>query len=220
MDLLKAIVVGVAASAPVGPIAIFVIQRTLCKGFKPGFVISLGATVVDTVYAVVAMFALAFVQDFIEGNSIPIFICGGLIVIALGLSMALANPFRKMKESDRTSIDSKEKCQDDSDVSTADFLTACAMGFSNPGAIAVMLALMAFFGIGEERPTDWSFFPIILGIAGGSVLYWFALTELLSKFRSQFNMRTILWINRALGAIVIVLGLATLAEGIIRIFID
>ncbi len=220
VDLLKAIVVGVAASAPVGPIAIFVIQRTLCKGFKPGFVISLGATVVDTVYAVVAMFALAFVQDFIEGNSIPIFICGGLIVIALGLSMALANPFRKMKESDKTSIDSKENCPDDSDVSTADFLTACAMGFSNPGAIAVMLALMAFFGIGEERPTDWSFFPIILGIAGGSVLYWFALTELLSKFRSQFNMRTILWINRALGAIVIVLGLATLAEGIIRIFID
>lgn len=212
VDLLKAIAVGVAASAPVGPIAIFVIQRTLCKGFKPGFIVSLGATVVDTVYAVVAMFALTFVQDFIRGNSIPIFICGGLIVIALGLSMTLANPFRKMKDA--------SKLPEGKDVSTADFLAACAMGFSNPGAIAVMLALMAFFGIGEERPTDWSFFPTILGIAGGSALYWFAVTELLSKFRSQFNMRTILWINRTAGAIVIILGLATLAEGIMRIFIN
>lgn len=218
VDLLKAIVVGVAASAPIGPIAIFVIQRTLCNGFKPGFIVSLGATVVDTVYAVVAIFALTFVQDFIEGNSIPIFICGGIIIIALGLSMALANPFRKMKDEDKEKA--VENKTDDNDVSTADFLKACAMGFSNPGAIAVMLALMAFFGIGESRPTDWSFFPIILGIAGGSVLYWFAVTELLSKFRSQFNMRTILWINRTAGAIVIILGLATLAEGIMRIFID
>lgn len=214
MDLLKAIVVGVAASAPIGPIAIFVIQRTLCNGFKPGFIVSLGATVVDTVYAVIAVFALTFVQDFIEGNSIPIFICGGVIIIALGLSMALANPFRKLKDEDKDG-----ETTDDSDVSAADFLKACAMGFSNPGAIAVMLALMAFFGIGESRPKDWSFFPIILGIAGGSVLYWFAVTELLSKFRSQFNMRTLLWINRAAGAVVIILGLATLAEGIMRIFI-
>lgn len=222
VDLLKAIVVGVAASAPIGPIAIFVIQRTLCNGFKPGFIVSLGATVVDTVYAVVAIFALTFVQDFIEGNSIPIFICGGAIIIALGLSMALANPFRKLKVDGNGNdvVSCSDKTLSDSDVSTGDFLKACAMGFSNPGAIAVMLALMAFFGIGESRPTDWSFFPIIIGIAGGSVLYWLAVTELLSKFRSQFNMRTILWINRSAGAIVIILGLATLAEGIMRIFIN
>lgn len=212
-ELLKAIVVGVAASAPVGPIAIMVIQRTLCHGFKPGFVTALGATVVDTLYAVIAMFALTYVQNFIEGNSIPIFIGGGLIVIALGLSMSLSNPFRKMGQSSGKTVRH-------SDVTVTDFLTACAMGLSNPGAIAVMLALMAFFGIGAEKPADWSFFPIILGIAGGSVLYWLAITCLLNKFRKQFNMRTLLWINRITGAIVVILGIATLSEGIMRIFVD
>lgn len=210
-DIIKAIIVGIAASAPVGPIAILVIQKTLCKGFKPGFVTSLGATVVDTLYATVAIFALAIVQDFIEGNSIPIFIAGGLVVIALGLSMALSNPFRKMKSEDASASGA--------DVSAKDFLSACAMGFSNPGAIAVIFFLMAFFGIAEARPKDWSFFPIILGIAGGSVLYWLGLTWLLEKFRRQFNMRTLIWINRTTGAIVIVLGIATLAEGIMRIFL-
>lgn len=209
MDILKAFVVGIAASVPIGPVAILIIQKTLCKGFKPGFVTSLGSTVVDTLFAVIAIFALAFVQDFIEGNPIPIFIVGGIIIMILGFSMALSNPFRKMKM--------EGKAPANIEASASDFLSACVMGISNPGAIAVMLALMAFFGIAEERPTDWSFFPVILGIAGGSMAWWLGVTALLSRFRRQFNMRTLIWLNRIAGAIVIVLGLATLAEGIIRV---
>lgn len=210
MDILKAIIVGVAASAPLGPIAILVIQKTLTKGFKPGFVTAMGATVVDTIFAIIAIFALAYVQNFIEGNSVPILIVGGVIVIALGVSMALSNPFRKMKN--------EAEEQSSSGISTTDFLTACAMGFSNPGAIAVMFALMAFFRIAEDRASDWTCFPIILGIAGGSALYWLMVTALLNIFRKQFNMRTIIWINRVTGAIVVIVGLATMANGIWKIF--
>lgn len=210
LDFLKAIVVGVAASAPIGPIAILVIQKTLSKGFKPGFVTSLGATVVDTVFAIIAIFALAYVQNFIEGNSIPLMIGGGVIVCALGVSMALSDPFRKMKN------EAEEKS---SDVSPKDFLAACAMGFTNPGAIAVMFALMAFFGIAENTGAEWTCFPVIIGIAGGSALYWLMVTGLLNIFRKQFNMRTVIWINRITGALVIVVGLATLADGIMQIFI-
>lgn len=209
LDFLKALVVGAAASAPVGPVAILIIQKTLGKGFKPGFVTSLGSTVVDTVFAIVAIFALAYVQNFIEGNSIPILIAGGLIVIALGVSMSLSNPFRKMKNGKVVN----------SRISATDFLTAIAMGFTNPGAIAVMFALMAFFGIAENRSADWSCFPIIIGIAAGSIAYWLLVTALLNIFRKQFNMRTLLWMNRVMGAIVIIVGLATLASGLMKLFI-
>lgn len=250
LDVLKAFVVGVAASVPIGPIAILVIQKTLSKGFKPGFITSLGSTVVDTIFAIVAMFALSFVQAFIEGNSIPIFIIGGIIVIILGLSMSLSDPFRKMQKAKDKERALEERCSkkaevraqnavsDESflpgeenagrtvgemeykcDVSAADFLTACAMGISNPGAIAVMLAMMAFFGIAEDKPTDWSFFPIILSISAGSASYWFGVTYLLDLFRKQVNMKNIILINRIAGVIVMILGLATLAEGIMRIFL-
>lgn len=213
LDILKAILVGFAASVPIGPIAILVIQKTLCKGFKPGFVTSMGATLVDTLFAIVAVFALAYVQDFIWGNPIPIFVGGGLIVFFMGLSMAISNPFRKVgRESKVASVKA--------DVSVTDFLTACVMGLSNPGAIAVMFALMAFFGIADQKAGDLSFFPIILGIAAGSVLYWLPLTFFLDKFRKQFNMRTMIWVNRIMGVVVMIIGLASIAEGIMKIVID
>ncbi len=215
LDFIKALIVGLAASVPIGPIAILVIQKTLSKGFKPGFVTSMGATVVDTVFAIVAIFALAYVQSFIEGNSIPIMIGGGLIVIALGVSMMLSDPFRKTKGEAVS-----ERMTANASISTKDFLTACAMGFSNPGAIAVMFALMAFFGIAEKPDSDWTCFPVIIGIAAGSALYWLLVTFLLNISRKQFNMRTILWINRGTGALVVLVGLITLVNGIIKIFLS
>lgn len=208
LDLIKAVIVGIAASVPVGPIAIFVIQKTLSKGFKPGFITSLGATVVDTLFAIVAIFALAYVQAFIDGNAIPIMIVGGIIVTSLGISMTLSDPFRKMKNQE------KKKSKRVHDVSAADFLSACAMGISNPGAIAVMLALMAFFGLGDDMTSNWDCFLIIAGVAAGSAMYWLMLVCLLNIFRKQFNMRTLIWINRITGAVVIVLGLSTLASGV------
>jgi threonine/homoserine/homoserine lactone efflux protein len=65
LDMLKGFAVGICASAPVGPIAILVIQKTMGKGRQAGFVTGLGASVVDTVYAIVALFALAFAQQLI-----------------------------------------------------------------------------------------------------------------------------------------------------------
>ena len=66
VDILKGFLVGVCASAPVGPIAILVVQKSLSKGHKAGFVSGLGASVVDTLYAFIAIFALAFAQKFID----------------------------------------------------------------------------------------------------------------------------------------------------------
>ena len=65
IDMLKGFLVGVCASAPVGPIAILVVQKSLSKGHKAGFVSGLGASVVDTLYAFIAIFALAFALVYI-----------------------------------------------------------------------------------------------------------------------------------------------------------
>lgn len=222
LDFLKAIMVGIAASIPIGPIAILIIQRTLSKGFHCGLVTSLGSTVVDTIFAIIAIFALAYVQGFIEGNPIPVYIGGGIIVMALGLSMSLANPFRKMQKNGGDGSKKpiiKTKGKGDQSYAT-DFLSSIFMGVSNPGAIAVIFALMAFFGIAENRPKDWSIFPIIVGVAAGSMGYWFGMVAMLDHFREKFNMRTIIWINRITGGIVIILGLATVAEGIMKITVN
>ena len=97
LNIIKGFLVGVAASIPVGPVAILVIQKSLSKGYKAGFVTGLGASVVDTLFAVIAVFALAFTQKFLSDHEVVILLAGGVILIGLGLAMTLKNPFRKMK---------------------------------------------------------------------------------------------------------------------------
>jgi threonine/homoserine/homoserine lactone efflux protein len=206
LEIIKAFIVGICASAPIGPIAILVIQKSLSGGHKAGFIAGLGACVVDTIYAVVAIFALAVVQDFIFTHQNIILIVGGVVVSMLGMSMSFSDPFRKVKKNEGSS------------VSLTDFMQSLVMGFSNPGAIFVILALFAFFGLADKAPHNWSVMPIILSVSAGSAFYWFFVTWLLSHFRRKFEIRTILWINRVTGAIVIIIGIALLGEGIFNVF--
>lgn len=205
LDLLKGFLVGICASAPVGPIAILVVQKSLSKGHKAGFVSGLGASVVDTLYASIAIFALAFAQALIERHQNLIFFVGGIVLIIVGISMAFSDPFRKMKS------------KVSSDVSPKDFGQSVAMGLSNPMAIFVMFTLFAFFGLADDAPHNWKVAPIILSVSLGSVTYWFCISWLLSRFRGNFRMRTILWISRITGALVVIIGIALLGQGLFNV---
>ncbi len=207
IDMLKGFLVGICASAPIGPIAILVVQKSLSMGHKAGFVSGLGASVVDTFYASIAIFALAFAQRFLEDHRVIILIAGGVVLAVLGLSMALKDPFRKMK-SDGTSVSPK------------DFGKAVMMALSNPGAIFVMLALFAFFGIANKSPHDWRVMPIILSVSAGSVTYWFSMSWALSRFRNKFQMNTILWISRVTGALIVIIGTALLGKGLFMVLLQ
>ena len=160
LDILKGLLIGICASVPLGPIAILVLQKSLSEGHRAGFMAGLGACLVDTLYAVIAMFALAFAESFIEDHRILIMVGGGIIVILLGCSMAFKDPFRKMKEEHQTPS-----------YSLKDFFQAVIMGISNPGAIFVIFALFAFFGIQLEPhdsavPQRW-FRPVLVFVLVG-----------------------------------------------------
>jgi threonine/homoserine/homoserine lactone efflux protein len=205
IDILKGFAVGMCASAPIGPIAILVVQKSLSKGHKAGFVSGLGASVVDTLYASIAIFALAFAQKFIDEHQNMILLAGGAVLIAVGISMAFSNPFRKLK------------ADGESSVSPKDFGQAVALGLSNPMAIFIMFTLFAFFGLADDAPHTWKVTPIILAVSAGSVTYWFSMSWLLSRFRGNFRMRTILWISRVTGALIVIIGIALLGQGLFNV---
>ena len=206
LDIIKGFIVGFCASVPMGPIAILVVQKTLNKGRRAGLVAGLGATVVDTLYAIIALFALAFAQQLIERHENLILLAGGALLAVIGVTMSLSNPLRrKIHDKGHSSFSSK------------DFLQAIAMGISNPMAIFVMFALFAFFGIAAETPRDWNVAPIILSLSGGSVTYWFLMSWALSRFRDKFSLRTILWISRVMGAVVIIIGIVLVGQGLFNV---
>ena len=205
VDMLKGFLVGMCASAPIGPIAILVVQKSLSKGHKAGFISGLGASVVDTLYAFIAIFALAFAQKFIDEHQNAILLAGGVVLAIVGFTMAFSDPFRKMKDDGESSVSPK------------DFGQAVAMGLSNPMAIFVMFTLFAFFGLADDAPHNWRVTPIILSVSTGSVTYWFSMSWLLSRFRKNFRIRTILWISRITGAIIVIIDIALLGQGLFNV---
>ena len=213
VDILKGFAIGICASVPMGPIAILAIQRTISKGRKAGFMVGLGASVVDTVFAIIAAFAYTYAMDFLAKYDNLIYLAGGAILAAIGVSMALSNPLKnksgdnmKPKKGNSTSLD---------------FLQALAMGFSNPMAIAVLFSLFAFFDV--EIPSQisvessFNLLPIILSVSAGTVLYWYGLSWALSTFRKKLSMRTVLWFNRVMGAIVIIIGVTCIGQGLYNV---
>ena len=81
----------------------------------------------------------------------------------------------------------------------------------------MIFALFAFFGIGPLDRSDWRVAPVILSVSLGATFYWFVTTWLLSHFRKRFRLRTIIWINRITGAIIIVIGIVLIGEGLFRL---
>ncbi len=205
-EVFKAFCIGICASLPLGPVAILVIQKSLCYGHRAGFVTGLGATTVDTTYATVAIFALALAQSLIDRYHCLIYLAGGIIVACVGASMAFRDPFRKLGTPDL-----------ERGASIRDYLQAVATALSNPGAIFIMLALFAFFRM--EPPTGSEgvrVLPVILAVAGGSAIYWFFLSWGFSHLRRAFKMRSIIWLSRVAGIIIMILGIALFGEGLFQ----
>lgn len=208
VDVLKGLLVGFCAAVPLGPIAILVVQKTLNKGRVAGFITGMGGCVVDTIYALVAIFALAMVQQFVADHRELILLIGGVVLMILGLSMSLSNPIKRLRSGRASSY------------SVKDFLQSMLMGFTNPGAVFVILTLFAFFGIAEDSPHNWSVAPIVLAVSAGEAFYWFLFTGMLNRFRDRFRLRAIIWVNRVTGAIVILIGVALLGEGLFRVIFE
>lgn len=205
LQILKAFIIGICASVPLGPIAILVLQKSLSYGHRAGFVTGLGATTMDTAYAAISIFALAIAQEFIDAHQLWIFLVGGLIVASVGFSMTFKDPFRKMKPGDS-----------ERGPSIKDYLQAVVMTLSNPGAIFVMFALFAFFNV-DVSTQNVDVFPILLAVALGSMFYWYLFSMAFGRWRRAFRMSTIMWLNRVAGIVLMIIGLALSVDGLFEL---
>ncbi len=96
--MFKGILIGILASAPMGPVGVLCIQRTLNKGRWYGFVTGIGASVSDIIYALITGLGMSFVMEFIERgrNLFYLHISGSIMLLAFGLYCFNSNPTKKM----------------------------------------------------------------------------------------------------------------------------
>ncbi|MBQ9462140.1 MAG: LysE family transporter [Bacteroidales bacterium] len=203
IELIKAILIGIMASAPIGPVSLLVMQKTFCHGRMAGFAAGVGSALVDSFYAVASLFAFMFVQDFFSRHEAWIMILGGLLVAGVGCIMLR----RKSIDTVSTEDPSKTKA-----VQYALQAAGCAL--ANPGALAYMFGLVAIFrlDIGEAVSPTWL---IVLFVLVGALVWWFSFAFAADKLRNAINVKTLNRVNHIAGLAVIVFGAALLVRGIV-----
>lgn len=206
---LKALLVGLTAAIPLGPLGIMCIQRTLSKGRWAGFAVGLGSSVADTFYATIALLSVSYISQFLDRNRIWVMLIGGAIVLCIGLQIALKNPIKDLRRPIAGSLSSRR---------ARDLLKGFLMTITNPGALVLMLGLFAFFGLdlGDGSHPEAAGF-VLGGIFLGTAAWWFLLSSGISLFRKRFRLRQIIAINRISGILIAVIGLSSLAEGLAQL---
>lgn len=207
--VLKGILIGIMASAPMGPVGVLCIQRTLNKGRWYGFITGLGAAVSDIIYALLTGFGMSFVMNFVnnERNRFLLQISGSVLLLIFGIYCYRSNPTRKLHRSTRRSKGSL----------VHNGITAFLVTLSNPLIIFLFIFLFAQFAfVVPNRPIEMGIG--YASIVGGAVLWWFGLTWLIDKVRAIFDDNGILIINRIVGWIVIIFSVIMLVGTVFNLY--
>lgn len=191
--ILRGMLIGVVVSAPMGPVGIFCIQRTLDKGRRSGFFTGVGAAASDLIYCILTGFCLSFIEEFINVHRGPIQIFGASVLIGFGIWLV------KKKPDDTT----KEDADQGSPSVEGDILKGFALTFSNPLILFLIIGLFAQFNFVVEGMTFWHYILGFIGIIAGALGWWWVVTYFVDKLRGHFNHRTMKAINTVVGVIIL-----------------
>lgn len=195
--LLKGLIIGFAVAAPVGPIGVLTIKRTLNEGRRSGFITGMGAAFADTFYGIIAGFSLTAISSFLIHQEFWMKLIGGMVLLILGIRLLVSKP-------------SLIKINVNNKGLFNNFITTFLLTLTNPATIFAFIAIFAGFGLGSANITHNSSLIIILGVFLGSSLWWLTLCYIVSTFKSKFTHSRLFWINRLSGVAIVSFGLFTL----------
>ena len=195
--LLRGLAIGFSIAAPVGPIGVLCIRRTLAEGRASGLVSGLGAATADAIYGCIAGFGLAFISNFLVSQQVWLRRIGGVFLCYLGLKALLAKSAEQA-----ASVKGKGLV---SAYASTFFLT-----ITNPMTIISFAAVFAGLGLASTSGNYESAGVLVLGVFIGSALWWFILIGGVGVFREKFNPHGLQWVNRISGAIITGFGLFAL----------
>ncbi len=198
---LKGLLLGFSIAAPVGPIGVLCIRRTLERGWAAGFVSGLGAATADGFYGAVAGFGLTVVISFLTGVQFWLRLAGGAFLVYLGM-MAL----RKAAPLPATPSASAPGGLAGAYGSTL------LLTLSNPATILSFLTIFAGAGVASAAHSTQAAVSLVAGVFCGSALWWLLLSALVGWLGARLGPRVLLWVNRAAGVVLAGFGLAILAS--------
>jgi threonine/homoserine/homoserine lactone efflux protein len=194
---LRGLIIGFSIAAPVGPIGVLCIRRTLAEGRLAGFLSGMGAASADMFYGAVAAFGLTAVQNLLIGQSNWLRIVGGGFLLFLGVKTFFSKPAEQAAEARHGGL-------------IGAYLTTFFLTITNPLTILSFIAI--FVGLRLIK-TDGNYLlasVMVLGVFLGSAAWWLTLSTGISFLREKFTPALLTWVNRLAGGIIFVFGLLAL----------
>ncbi len=194
---LRGLILGFSIAAPVGPIGVLCIRRTLAEGRASGFVSGLGAATADAIYAAIAGFGLTYISNLLITQHDWLRLIGGAFLCYLGLRIILARPAERPSAARGGGL-------------ARAYTSTLFLTLTNPTTILSFAAVFAGLGVARAGGNYISALVLVLGVFIGSTLWWLTLSGGVGILRARFNPRGLRWVNRISGAIIGTLGVLAL----------
>ncbi|MFO7716672.1 LysE family translocator [Desulfosarcina sp.] len=195
---IKGLVFGFSIAAPVGPIGILCIRRSLAGGWTAGLLTGMGAATADALYGSAAAFGLAGITGLLVGQRAWIQLFGGLFLCWLGVRIFLSGT----EETPLVAASGK---------AARGYLSALLLTLTNPMTILSFAAVFAGLGLGRGAAGHTAAGWMVAGVFIGSMAWWIMLSSASSLFNTRMTARAMRWINRLSGAVLTAFGLAALS---------
>lgn len=195
--LLRGLALGFSIAAPVGPIGVLCIRRTLAEGRATGFVSGLGAATADATYGAVAAFGLTFVSSLLIGQQAWLRLIGGLFLLYLGGRTLLTSPASRGAVASGSGL-------------AGAYASTLFLTLTNPLTILSFAAIFAGLGVVGAEGGYRDAGLLVLGVFLGSALWWLLLSWGVSLLRARVDARRLRWVNRFSGALIAAFGVVAL----------
>jgi threonine/homoserine/homoserine lactone efflux protein len=200
--IFKGIIIGLSIAAPVGPIGVLCIRRTLAEGRQIGLATGLGAATADAAYGCVAGSGLTAISDFLVGQRAWLGVFGGLFLCYLGIRTFISRPAAQAEEVRGGGLLSA-------------YLSTLFLTLANPMTILSFVAVFAGLGLGAS-PDYFSASALVAGVFIGSALWWLLFSSGVALFRSRVHFGWMQAVNRLAGVVILVFGLYSLSVSLFR----
>ena len=202
--LAKGLLLGLAIAAPVGPIGVLCIRRTLASGWLTGFLTGMGAATADGFYGGVAAFGLTAISGALVAQQGVVRVVGGVLLCYLGIRTLLAKPAAEAASA-----------RGGHGLAGA-YLSTVGLTLTNPATILSFAAVFAGLGL-AATVGNIIIAPglLTLGVFLGSACWWLLLSGGVSLLRIRLTSGALRWVNRASGILLLGFGVVALASGII-----
>ena len=195
--LQRGLIIGISIAAPVGPISLLCMRRTLAEGRLSGIVSGLGAATADALFGCVAGFGLTFISNILVDQQTWLRLIGGLFLCYLGIKTLRARPAKQAGVAEGTGL-------------IGAYASTLFLTLTNPMTILSFAAFFAGLGLANTGGSFMSAGALVLGVFIGSSLWWITLSGGVGLFRERLDQQGLQWVNRISGAIITGFGLVAL----------